>query len=227
MFEASLRKFHPNIPLIHIDEEKVKTYQDPMFYYRASPIIAQKLLKEYSVVIKADADQIICDDISELWLPDDSDVSVVNNTSPRDFQTFPYQFLNIAALSYVNCGLVVMRSQAFVDEWYDMCHSILFSGMQMKEQDILNILVHGNHYKIKRLDEGDNFWGMAYKGYEPDVIMKDGKMFLDKGINPENWPDKPKTLKIWHSGGGNAPDKMNYRIKFQPEVIKKLDELIK
>jgi lipopolysaccharide biosynthesis glycosyltransferase len=224
MMEASLKKFHPDIPLLLWDEVKIQTYKDPQFYYRATPIIAKELIKEYEIVIKIDSDSIVTDDLSEIWKNPEYDVAVVNNSNPREFKSYPYQFLNIHPYSYVNAGLVVLRSEAFINEWYDNCFSVLYNGFQMREQDFLNLLIHGNHYKVKRLDENDSFFGLASKGYWAEIQLKDDQLFLPKA---DEWPDKNKYIKVIHWAGGNTPDKMNFRIHFQPEVIKKLEELIK
>lgn len=220
----SLRKFHSE------EEIPVKIYDnvanDPNFWYRATPIIAKELLKEYEIVLKLDADQIITGSLSEIF-EGDYDVAVVNNSNPREMQAFPYQFLNIHPFSYVNCGFVVIRNEAFVDFWYNICHSILFNATQMREQDWLNMLVHSGNFKVKKLDEGDSFFGLASKGYWPDIILKDGNLILPKGDNPEKWPDKQKTIRVIHFAGGNSPDKYNYRIRFSEDVVKRLDELVK
>lgn len=229
MMRNSLRKFHSeeDLPLLLIDEKKIATYKDPNFFYRATPIIAKELLAEYETVIKLDADQIITGPILDA-LEGDYDVAVVNNSNPRDYKAYPYQLLNIHPLSYVNCGFVVMKSEAFINEWYDNCLSPLFAGLQMREQDLLNLLVHGNHYKVKRLDEGDSFYGLASKQYTPFMKLIDGKIILPPNANGEdNWPDKQKQIRVYHWGGGNTPDKMNYRIIFPKEIVKYIDGLVK
>ena len=38
---------------------------------------------------------------------------------------------------------------------------------------------------------------------------------------------KDHEIKVIHFGGGNIPNKGNYRIRFQPEVVKRIEELIK
>ena len=75
--ETSLRKFHTpeELPLLRFDN----TTSDPHFFYRATPILARELLKEYDLVIKLDSDQIICGELSYLWQEDDFDVGVVMN----------------------------------------------------------------------------------------------------------------------------------------------------
>src|SRR5688500_17071644 len=103
MLKNSLAKFHPEIPLILYDEEKVKSYNDPMFYYRATPIIASELMNEYKTVIKIDADTIITGDLSDAW-EGSFDVGCVNNSNPREFQSYPISVLNIHPMAYLNAG---------------------------------------------------------------------------------------------------------------------------
>ena len=230
MFIASLRKFHSEeeLPVIRVTEEQIKNYNDPNFLYRGKPTIAKKLIQEYELVIGFDCDQLITGDLSEIWKDAEYDVAVVNNSNPNEFKAYPYTFLTIHPFSYVNCGLVAMRSEAFINEWYDNCFSILYNGFQMREQDFLNLLVHGNHYKVKRLDEGDSFYSLASKGYWQYVTLTaNGELFLAKD-SEGTWPDKDKLIKVIHFAGGHENiEKMNYRIRFQPEVIARLDELIK
>lgn len=222
----SLRKFHSEeeLPLKVYDN----TTGDPLFWYRSKPIIAKELIKEYEIVIGMDADQLILGDLSETW-QGNFDVAVVNNSNPMEFRTYPYQYRNIHNLSYVNNGFVVMKSEDFINEWYDMCFSALFNGAQMREQDMLNDLVHGNHYKVKRLDEGDSYFGLASKGYAPFMQLVDRKVMLPPNANGEDkWPDKMKQIKIYHwAGGVGAVDKMNYHIIFPEDIVRYIDTLVK
>lgn len=223
--EKSLRKFHSEeeLPLRFFDNPT----GEPIWWYRSKPIIARQLFQEgFEIVIGIDADVLIFDNISSSW-EGDFDVAAANNSNPRDFKNYPYQFLNINPLSYVNNGFVVIKNPKFVDEWFDMCYSVLFNGFQMREQDVLNLLMHSNHYKIKRLDEGDSFWNCASKGFEPEIVLKEGKPFLPKGDNREKWPDKDKWIKAYHYAGANDPSKGNYRIKFNEEMIEYIEKLLK
>lgn len=230
MMKNSLRKFHTEeeLPLVLIDEAKVATYNDPMFFYKATPIIAKELLQEYETVIKLDADMLIFDNLSEAW-QGDFDVAVVNNGNPKEIVSFPYQFQNIHPLAYVNNGFVVIKNEEFVDLWNDFCKSMFFGGWQMREQDILNLLVFSTRYKIKRLDEGDSFWGLASKQYGSYMQLQNNKIVLPANANGEdNWPDKQKIIKAYHfAGGQNDPAKGNYRIQFPEEIVKHIDELVK
>lgn len=219
----SLRKFHSEeeLPLIRYDLNNV---QDPNKWYYATPMIARELLKEYDCVIKMDADMLITGDISAVW-DGDFDLSVVQNSNPRDFQNYPYQLLTIDPLQYVNNGLVGIKNAELVEHWWKLCQGPLFPAFQMREQDILNILVLMN-YNIKYLDASDKWYGLISKGYWPQIEVRDaGRLTLPKN---DEWPvDSDKQIVCLHWGGGNDPAKGNYKIKFQPEVVKRLDELVK
>jgi len=215
----SLKKFHPDVPLFRWNDDKIKAYQDQHFFYRATPIIAKELFRDYDYVVKMDSDTIVTGDLSELW-NGDFDVAVVNNSNPREFKAYNYQILDIHPYAYVNCGLVSMHSERFINHWLNLCFSEHFASYQMREQDLLNIMVHYGDYKVKKMDEGDSFYGLASKGYWSEIELKDDKLFLAKG--EEGWPDKDKWIKAIHFAGGNIPNKMNLHTKFQPEIVKVL-----
>ena len=209
--EKSLRKFHPeeHLPLLRFDNPT----GDPLWWYRATPILARELLKEYETVIKCDADQIICGDISSIWNESEVfDVGVVMNDP-----LYPIGLWDISPLGrYYNNGLVVLKNREFVDHWYRLCFSPHFDRYQFREQDLLIILCSDYHnYKVKWLEEKD-FYGEQAKPYwakaklEGDKIMHEGH-----------------EIKVIHFGGGNIPNKGNFRIKFQPEVVERIEWLIK
>lgn len=225
MMLNSLRKFHSEeeLPVILIDEEKIAKYNDQMFFYRATPIVGLELLEKYETVLKLDADQIITGDISHAW-EGNFDVAVVNNSNPREMKAYPVTVWDIHPLSYVNCGFVVMKSKPFLENWKTLCFSSHFNSYQMREQDLLNILVAYGNYKVRRLDEEGRYHGLASKGYWPDCVLKEGKLYLPQ---TEGWPPEgEKQIVCLHWAGGNSPDKMNYKLRFQPEVIRFLDKLV-
>lgn len=224
MMEASFRKFHPTEELILFDEKAIKEANDSLIFYRATPYFTKQLFaKGYDEICKLDADQIITGSLDAIW-EGDYDVAVVNNSNPREMQAYTVSVLNINPLAYANCGFVVMKSKAFVDYWDNFNRSIIFNSLQFKEQDILNIMIFSNNYKVRKLDEDDSYYGLASKGYWPEIVLKDEALVLLKG---EEWPDKDKIIRCIHWAGGNSPDKMNYKIRFSEEVVARLDELIK
>lgn len=225
----SLSKFTSD-PLIFIDEPKIKQLGDLHFFYRATPIIAKALLKDYDVVAKLDSDTIVTGNLDHIW-EGDFDVAVVKNSNPREDKVYPVRLLDIHPLSYVNCGFVVMKSKSFVEHWLKLCMSDHFQNFQYREQDLLNIMIFymgttfGGPYKVRFLDDSNKWHGLVWKGYEPLVQFKDNKLILPKS---DEWPkDEDKELVAWHVAGGNALNKMNYRLKFQPEIVRYLDELTK
>lgn len=229
MLKASLSKFHPDIPLILIDEDKIRKYQDMDFFYRATPIIASQLLEEYDAVCKLDADQIITGNLDHIW-EGEFDVAVVNNSNPREDKAYPIRFMDIHPLSYVNCGFVVMKSKAFVKHWLELCKSTHFPNFQYREQDLLNILVFycseifGGPYIVKFLDSSDKWHGLVSKGFWNQIELRGKDLVLPKN---DEWNKEDQTIVCIHWAGGNTPDKMKYKLHFKEEVCKRLDELVK
>lgn len=235
----SLAKFTKD-PLILIDEDKIKQLGDPQFFYRATPIIASGLLRDYDAVCKLDVDQIILGNLDHIW-DGDWDAATVRNSNPREDKIYPVRLLDIAPTHYANCGFVVMKSKTFVDHWLKLCMSGHFNNFQYREQDLLNIMVFymsepfGGPYKVRHLDDSNKWHGLVFKGYEPNVVLKDigiidGKFRDFKLVLPKNeeWPtDEDKEVVCWHTAGGNTANKMNYKIKFSEEVSKHIDKLIK
>jgi len=222
----SLRKFHSEeeLPLYLIDEKEIKTVPDDSFFYRATPIIGHKFLQDFDVVIKLDADQIITGDISHVW-EGDFDVAVVNNSNPREFKTYPVSVWDVHPLAYINCGFVVMKSKVFAKHWLDLCYSDHFVNYQMKEQDLLNIMVFYGNYTVKFLDATPKWHGLIAKQYWSKCILKDGKLILPKN---DEWPkDEDKEIVCLHWAGGNDVNKGNYKLYFKEEVSKWIDKLIK
>lgn len=236
-FTNSLHKFHPDLEVRRFDNPNP---QDKAFWYRSKPIIAKQLMEEgYDLVIGADCDQIVTGDLSELWNIDGAwDVAVVQNSNPKNLQEHQdatgqiLTVLDISPLHYVNAGLVVMRSEEFVDHWLQLCMSFHFDTFQFKEQDLLNILVHYGNYKVKFLDASEKWYGLISKGHEAKVELQvtlDASDIRGKGLfieRNEEWPtDEIKQIMVWHmAGGANKP---NFRTRFQPEVVRYLDQLIK
>ena len=82
----------------------------------------------------------------------------------------------------------------------------------------------GGPYKIKFLDASNKWHGLISKQYWPQVVLKEDKLIIPKN---EEWPkDEDKEISVIHWAGGKV-GKMNYRLHFQAEVIKRLDYLVK
>ena len=233
MMAASFKRFNPNEELILFSDKDVAATNDPNFLYRSVPFIANNLLNNgYDAVCHLDSDMIITGNLDHIW-EGDYDVAVVNNGNPRETKTQLVTVWDIHPFAYVNNGMVVLKGKEFVKHWLGLSYSPHFDNYQYKEQDLLNILVFygnsglGGPYKVRFLDRDSNKWhGLVAKQYESQMILRDGKLILPKN---EEWnKEEDKEIVCWHSAGGhNSPEKMNWRIRFQPEVSKWIDGLVK
>lgn len=235
MLEKSLRKFHSEeaLPLHIVQGDELKSYlkDDPHFFYRAKPTIARKFMADYECVIGMDADQLVLGDLSYLWEANDFQVGTVLNINRVDPQKYGLISVgNIPPQKYFNAGLVVMKDDNFVEDWYDKCNGPMFQYMQMREQDLLNLICYFGDYKVRCLDYYDMprnsycWWGAVFKGEESKAILKDGKIILPKG--KDGYPDRDIEVKLWHTPGPDHP-KLNYRTKFSAEVVDYIDTLVK
>lgn len=229
--EKSFHHFHPKeeLKLVGQNELVKLTGQDKQFFYRATPAIAWNLFNQgYDEVIKIDADSLVLGDLSLTWA-EDFDVAVVNNSNPKEFKKYPVTVWDIHPLTYLNAGYVVMKSSNFVQHWLGLCASSHFENYQMREQDLLNIMVYymnssfGGPYKVNFLDQGEYGHGLITRGYEPRMILKDKQVVLPKN---EDWNKVDKIVKIFHWAGGNTI-KGNYQLLFNEKVCKFIDEITK
>jgi len=227
----NIRKFHSEeeLPFIIIDDEKIKTYNDPTFFYRATPLIASELIKDYELVLKLDCDQLVFSGISHIWEHDDYDVGTVLNINRVDPAKFGYvTTFVIDPQEYFNCGLVAMKSERFIDKWLELCYSKYFDRLQYREQDLLNVLCYFGDFKVKCFDRYDvlhdisSWWGLIAKGEGMRMEKVTGGVKLSKGV--DNYPDRDVDVKLYHfAGGGHEPK--NHRILFNEEIISYIDWL--
>lgn len=250
MMLNSLRKFH-DWPVVFVtdekDEAKLKLLPkgvevvdlepflkaDPAFFYRQKPVLAEKYIKEYDLVVGIDSDSLITGDLGYILDTTDYDVATVVNWNRRDPQLYgPVQGWGILPPEYFNCGLVAMRSETFVHHWRVVCFSNQFDRLQYKEQDLLNILCYYGNYNVRCLDHGDKlakmaaWWGLIAKGEYLRAIVKDNKIIIPKGLGDTPFPTEDLELKVIHMAEGNKPNKMNYKTMFNEPVIARLDYLV-
>lgn len=230
----SLRKFHSEeeLPVRLVSGDELKRYlQDPHFFYRATPILASELIKDYDLVLKLDADQIITGDLNHVLNDTSYDVGTVLNFNRVDYQTFgPITTYNIDCTTYMNCGFVAMRSEAFIEHWKKLCMTPeRFETLQYREQDLLNILYYYGDYKVKCFDHPDpltgeaNWNGLICKGESLKMKLKDGKVLLPKA--DDGYPTQDVVVKAFHWAGPNI-EKFSYRTQFPEEIIKHFDWLV-
>lgn len=235
MLENSFKKFHPDVPFHVVTGDELKEYlQDKMFFYRSTPIVAEKYMDEYDLVLKIDADSIITGSLQYVFDTKDYDVGTVINWNRIDPQTYGLvQGWGILPIEYFNAGFVAMRSLAFVKHWKRLCFTPQFDRMQFKEQDLLNAICYFGEYNVRCFDHGDGpakmsaWWGLIAKGEMMTAQLKDNVITIPKGEGPTPFPPKDMELKVIHRAGGNMPNKMNYRTWLPERIIGRIDELVK
>ncbi len=237
MLENSLRKFHSEkeLPLKIVQGEKLQAYlkDDPHFFYRATPIVAEPLLKEYDLVLKLDADQIITGKLDYILNTTDYDVGTVMNWNRVDPQQYGLvEGWGINPVEYFNCGLVAMRSEKFAHHWNVLCFSDRFDKLQYREQDLLNILCWYGNYNVRCFDHGDGIaqyycWhGLISKGEWSRAELRGDDIVVPALKDQKSAFGREWTVKVIHWAGGNNAGKMNYRPYFKEEVADRLDYLV-
>lgn len=230
----SLRKFYTEeeLPFVLYDQEALDKIEDPQKFYRATPYFASKLFEQgYDLIIKADADQIITGKLD--YMLDDKkhfDAGVVYNWNRVDPQKYgEIGFATISPIEYVNCGFVVMKSKEFVNHWMRLCYGKHFDRMPFREQGFLNTLVYYGNYSILFLDNFDPIFNYsAWHGLLSKSEWNKIKLVGDELVLPQagdGYPEMDKKIKVIHWAGGEEAQKMNYRLYFQEDVIKRLDYL--
>jgi len=232
----SIRKFHSEKELpVHIvtgDELKGyrKEYRD--FFYKATPIVAEKFIDDYDMVLKLDCDQLCLGSLDFILNSTGWDVGTVynwNRVDPKEFGLV--QVWDIVPTQYFNCGFVAMRSKEFIQHWKQLCNSSHFDKYQYREQDLLNILTHYGNYRVKCFDDYDMMYdysawhGLKVKGETMKLVLRNGKVILPKG--DDNYPERDVEIKIFHEAGGQNPNKGNYRLYFPEDIVAYIDDLVK
>lgn len=231
MLEKTFHHFHPDIPFIVVGPKELEKNTDPQKFYRATPYYALNLLKDFDLVIKMDADQLILGNLDYVF-KQPYDVGCVLNINRVDPQRYGLvQGWGIQPNEYMNCGFVAMRSTPFVEHWLRLCMSPRFDQLQYKEQDLLNILYYYGNYKTlcfdhyNALQNYSAYHGLVAKGEGVHAVLRDGKVIIPRG--QDNYPDKDVELKAYHWAGGKDERKMDYQKHFSEEIIEYIDGLLK
>lgn len=240
----SLRKFHKDSPIKIYDAKDLEERGGlEANYYKLTPLIAKELITEYELVIRLDADQLVLGDLNYV-LDMSYDVGTVlniNRVDPPKYgmiglmgngphpQTGQSKWL-VLPNEYYNCGFVAMRSEKFVNDWWNLCNSRYYERLQYGEQDILNYLAHLGGYKTLCFDHYNEekkyyaWHGLVSKGEESKAILKGTDIIIPKG--EDNYPDKDTVIKAWHTAAGGYEKKINYKIYFNKEVCERIDYLV-
>lgn len=226
MMVNSFHKFHPDIEVKIYNEVDVG---DPINYYRQKAMFAKELITDYDLVLGLDSDQIITGNLDYIF-NQEYDVGCVYNFNRVDAVKFgAIKTLDILPQEYLNCGLVAMRSEKFVNHWWRLCNSYHFGNYQYREQDLMNIMVYYGDYDVCIFDKPNmvekyHAWhGLASKGEWNKIILKGDDLILPAN---DKYPECDKEIKVIHFAGGKGEVKMNYKVYFNEEVIKRLDYLV-
>jgi hypothetical protein len=226
MCEKSFHHFHPDIPFIIYGEKEIEETKiaKPNIFYIATPYFARKLIGEYDQVLKIDADSIVAAPLDILDDQTEFDVATVYNWT-RDKISDIVKVWDVDPKTYMNNGFVVFRSKEFLDHLWNLCSRPNVANYPFREQDILNILVFYGNYEVKRLDDGDSWYGLRSKSEWSKAVMENGLITLKKA--PDMYPPRDKILRVLHWAGGNQDIKMNYRAYFNEEVSDYIASLLK
>lgn len=250
MMSNSFHKFHPDIELITYGREdfdretkrkeftdteaNIPDHDDNLF--RLTPLFARNLLREYELVVRLDADQIITGDLNYIIDHrkeyDLGTVLNINRIDPLKYK--PCELSGILPNEYYNLGTIAFTHQRFVEHLWKLCNSRYFWKLQYREQDLLNLMAHYGDYRVKCFDNYDvknNYYawhGLVAKGetVNSKLVKEDGKykVIIPKGA--DNYPDHDITLKILHFAGGAYEKKYNYDLHFQGEVLHYVEWLV-
>lgn len=232
----SLRKFHSEeeLPLITYGPDILKalTDENPLNNRRFYGLITRNLTKEYDTVLHLDADQIITGSLDRLIKMKDYDAAApynLNRVDPKRYEMV--KVWDVAPKDYFNVGTFLVKSQEFAEHWWSLCNSYHINNYKYAEQDFFNIVAHFGNYKIVRLDEWDPvanygaFYGLISKGEGLRMKVVNNELILPKA--DDGYPLHDTVIKIIHFAGGDNPaDKFNYKIFYNDEVNKFLDNLI-
>lgn len=190
------------------------------FFYKATPLFAKELIKEYSLVVKIDADSAITAPLDDVFNDTSYDLGVVLNNNRLEPAVTVF---NVPPANYANCGFVAMRSRELVNHWWDTCNRYYFDHFQYREQDLLNIIINYGNYNCMCFDNFGKWYGLISKSEWNRFEMRNGKLICpaDKAYNLED-----KTICVIHAGGGNT-EKWNWGQQFKPEVAEYLREVTK
>lgn len=207
--------------------------EDPAFFYRQKPVLGEELLKEYDLVVGFDVDQLVLASLDDVIKVKTYDVGVVLNWDRYSIKFYPsvHQMPFVQPIEYYNCGMVAMRSKKFVHDWKVWCFSLMFDRCQFKEQDGLNLLTHHGNYSVWCYDmpaskEAEIHWyGIMSKGELTRAEIKDGKVFIPKGLGNQPFPPNNVWVHLIHQGGGQV--KTSWASICSEPLMEYIEEILK
>lgn len=251
----SFSYFHPEIPIILYDENDTNRIMEnyPGFCRLSYMGIIMKEVKEKydaELVGHIDSDSLVLGRFNEILEDNKTEIFGVRNDGPHhDFaderNNRPEGIKNLENWKYLNCGLIITRSNDFLNSWIDLnkwiidnCGSI--KAIPLVEQGSYNLLNYSGKYKTRILDgrETNLFYGTSANRGRLGKTMPNSIKGEWGFNNWESWSDIIyKNEKFWlydrevkclhFAGGGSINAKKLQWDLFNPEVAKKLKEITK
>lgn len=220
MMANSLRYFHPNIPLIIYTDEDVAKIDEPNKTYRLYAQFGKRMAKRYETVIQIDSDSIVTGTLNHILEDKSFSLGGVLNNNTIDPKLIIH---DIPPHVYLNAGFIVSRSERFWEWWDTLNHRMYFNNYRFGEQDTYNLIFHYGDIKSKIFDydHPPYLHGLIHKGKWDKFVMRGKDIVLPKEDSGES---EDKIIKIIHWAGGGVP-KLNFHTFFQPDVVKRLQEL--
>ena len=224
----SCKKFHPDIPFIHINEYMVETIlkEKNIKVQLLLPFVGEMLSEQYDLVVHFDADSIVTGKLTEL-IEEEYDVASVKNNNvflqggmcvPGFSRINKLTGKEISIENYCNAGLHACRNIDFWKEW-QKCNLEYHDECKLGEQDTMNDVFYSGKYNALVLDTFDkpyyygvaNSWGQEshYTSWK-EIMLKDDLLYLYK-----------KQIKVLHAAGGDSTEvKFKFDEMFKPDVAK-------
>lgn len=216
-FISSFQHFHPNIPLVvygqkEIDEEF--RLRPELTFYNCKAHFGKILAKNYDLVVNIDSDHLILGTLDSILAADYDVAAPANYNIMANASLKEVKGNLVSEREYFQGGLIASTSKEFWDA-YDYAAVKHSSKFIHSENDVLNVLLTMNDYKVKYLD-GDGFfgspnfhsyYGCASLGKEKDMYVENGEIKLGG-----------KPVKAYHFSWGGV-NKRHPKDLFRKEVV--------
>ena len=219
---ASLRYFHPNIPIICYGDTAIK--EEGMDFGLLHPFMINRVMEQgYDAVIYFDADSIVTGSLDELLLALENSYDIIcvrnNNDQDKAGMDEPIGQEGAGTEHYVNAGLIAVKNKNFLKEWMED-NKKYGAWLPFKEQTVLNTIK--GKYKSLIIDNKDTnvYYGVScLSGTEShwdswkEIHVMNGDLMLNY-----------KKIKVLHHAGGKKEDKLGFYM-FNDETRKRLIEI--
>lgn len=197
-FIKSFKHFHPDIKLVVFGESEIDSEfsKNPQLnFYNCKAHFAKLLYNDYKLVVNIDSDHLILGTLDSI-LEADYDVAAPANYNMMANATIPSNKGDslVNALDFFQGGLIASTCKKFWDD-YDNA-SIKHSHKYLhSENDILNILLAINNYKVKYLEinpaDVSSYYGCSSLGQEKNFKLSGNQITLNN-----------KPVKAYHFSWG-------------------------